>query len=179
MLSHSNTQTHAHCVGTSPPLTFGICWYGCFSNLNNRLSISPLNIWISPGLSRVSQVDLFLLFLKDRVGASGVSGVTLSMPYFQTRAESVSVWAHVLVISPLSSVYTGLTGAEVRAARCRHHRCQQRPPNSWKKEKVCCFLIGCCPCRGDTLNSVSCSPRTPKKVTLRTTLSSLCEQEHP
>lgn len=41
--------------------------------------------------------------------------------FFYTQAEYVCVRAHVLVISSLSTVYTGLTGAEVWAA----HPCQQ------------------------------------------------------
>lgn len=41
------------------------------------------------------------------------------------------VRAHVLVISPLSTVYTGLTGAEVWAA----HRCQQGPEAVGKKKQ--------------------------------------------
>lgn len=106
--------------------------------------ISPLNVKISPDSSHVSQVDLFLLFLKNSLGASGVRSVALNMPFFQTRAECVCVRAHVLVISPLSSVYAGLTGAEVWAAWYQHHHCQQGPQAADTK-KVRWLLIGCCP----------------------------------
>lgn len=74
---------------------------------------------------------VYFYYFKRIVYVRQGSGLALSMPFFQTQAEYVCVRAHVLVISPLSSVYTGLTGAEIWAA----HHCQQGPEKVGKKTR--------------------------------------------
>lgn len=84
-----------------------------------------------------SWIYLFVLFLKNSMCVSQITTCAEHV-IFSKHKLSVCVKAHVLLISPFSSVYSGLTGSRVQLTCSWHHHCQQGPETD--KINECCQL---------------------------------------